>query len=112
MSASPVLSPNRPVRCPICGTERLQRRSARDPIDRLRSMYTFFQRGTPSDDPLSRFAHESDLRGFFLELIEKHPHIANNPQVNMLATEGAYTRPPGPADLARATETMLDVALN
>jgi hypothetical protein len=60
---------------------------------------------------LSRLAHEADLRGFFRELLDKHPHIANNPQVNMLATDGAYTRPPGPGDLARATETMLDASL-
>jgi hypothetical protein len=83
----------------------------RDPIDRLGSIYTFFQQDAPTGDPLSRLAHESDLRGFFVELLEKHPHIANNPQVNMLAGDGAYTRPPGPADLARATQTMLDAAL-
>ena len=83
----------------------------RDPIDRLGSIYTFFQQDAPTGDPLSRLAHESDLRGFFVELLEKHPHIANNPQVNMLAGDGAYTRPPGPADLVRATETMLDAAL-
>jgi cytoskeletal protein CcmA (bactofilin family) len=35
MSASPVLSPNRRVRCPICGSERLQLRTERDHIDRL-----------------------------------------------------------------------------
>jgi len=83
----------------------------RDPIDRLSSIYTFFQQDALSDDPLNQLAHESDLRGFFVELLDKHPHIANNPQVNMLAGDGAYTRPPGPADLARATETMLDAAL-
>lgn len=82
----------------------------RDPIDRLGSIYTFFQQGVPTDDPLSQLAHQADLRGFFGELLEKHPHIANNPQVNMLAGDGAYTRPPSPADLARATETMLDAA--
>jgi hypothetical protein len=83
----------------------------RDPIDRLGSIHTYFQQGASTDDPLSRLAHESDRRGFFAELLDKHPHIANNPQVNMLAGDGAYTRPPGPADLARATRTMLDAAL-
>jgi hypothetical protein len=83
----------------------------RDPIDRLRSIYTFFRQGAATDDPLSQRAHEADLRGFLLELIDHHPHLANSPQVNMLATEGAYTRPPGPADLARATATMLDASL-
>ena len=29
----------------------------------------------------------------------------------MLATDGAYTRPPGPADLERATQTLLNAAL-
>lgn len=35
MGTSPALSPNRRIRCPICGTERLQLRSERDHIDRL-----------------------------------------------------------------------------
>ncbi len=83
----------------------------RDPIDRLGSIYTFFQQGALSDDPLNRLAHESDLRGFFSELLDKHPHIANNPQVNMLAGDGAYTRPPGPADLARGVHQRLALLL-
>lgn len=35
MGTAPALSPNRRIRCPICGTERLQLRSERDHIDRL-----------------------------------------------------------------------------
>ena len=35
MGTPPALSPTRLVRCPSCGSERLQRRSERDPIDRL-----------------------------------------------------------------------------
>ena len=83
----------------------------RDPIDRLRSIYNHFLQAAPSDDPLSFLAHQSGLRGFVEGLLDQHPHIANNPQVNMLATDGAYTRPPGAADLARATGTMLEAAL-
>ena len=35
MGESPILSPNRRIRCPSCGGERLAVRSERDPIDRL-----------------------------------------------------------------------------
>jgi cytoskeletal protein CcmA (bactofilin family) len=35
MGASPILSPNRTIRCPSCGSDRLQVRSERDPTDRL-----------------------------------------------------------------------------
>jgi len=35
MGDSPILSPNRRIRCPSCGTEKLRLRSERDPIDRL-----------------------------------------------------------------------------
>src|ERR1019366_5590092 len=35
MCTPPVLSPTRLARCPRCGSERLQRCPARDPVDRL-----------------------------------------------------------------------------
>jgi len=35
MGASPVVNPNRRIRCPSCGSERLQLRTERDRIDRL-----------------------------------------------------------------------------
>jgi cytoskeletal protein CcmA (bactofilin family) len=35
MGASPVVNPNRRIRCPSCGSERLQLRTERDHIDRL-----------------------------------------------------------------------------
>lgn len=34
MGASPFFNPDRPVRCPSCGSEQLQCRSDRDPVDR------------------------------------------------------------------------------
>jgi cytoskeletal protein CcmA (bactofilin family) len=53
MSTSPVPSPNRSVRCPICGSERLKLRSERDPIDRL------YQ--TPSDRVRRLFVSDMQL---------------------------------------------------
>jgi len=73
----------------------------RDPLERLRSVYHHFRRAEPVDD-LSARAKEMDLRSFLDLLIRKHPHLVNDVQVNILANQAAYTRPPGPADLAAA----------
>ena len=73
----------------------------RDPLERLRSVYHHFRRAEPVDD-LSARAKEMDLRSFLDLLIRKHPHLVNDVQVNILANRAAYTRPPGPADLAAA----------
>ena len=53
MGTSPAVSPTRLVRCPVCGSERLQLRSERDPIDRL------YQ--TPSDRVRRLFAADMQL---------------------------------------------------
>jgi len=53
MGAAPAVSPNRIVRCPSCGSERLQLRSERDPIDRL------YQ--TPSDRVRRLFVADMQL---------------------------------------------------
>jgi len=52
MGAAPAVNPNRRVHCPSCGSDRLQVRSERDPIDRL------YQ--TPSD--MVRRLFVADLR--------------------------------------------------
>ena len=82
----------------------------RDPIDRIRSIYSYFRKGVSEDDPLCRLAHANSMGGFIAQLIDGYPHMVNNAQVNMLATDGAYRRPPGPADLERALRTMLDMS--
>jgi hypothetical protein len=79
----------------------------RDPIDRIYSIYTFFRKHPPQPDPLSVVAHETTLGRFVAQLVERSPHLVNDVQVTMLATDGAYLRPPSEADLARATETLL-----
>lgn len=82
----------------------------RDPIDRIHSMYSFFRKHPPGSDPLSALAHETTLGRYVAHLVERFPHVVNNVQVTMLATDGAYLRPPSEKDLDRATETLLDMS--
>jgi ribosomal protein S18 acetylase RimI-like enzyme len=82
----------------------------RDPIDRIYSIYTFFRQHPPQSDPLSALAHETTLGRFVAQLVEGYPHLVNDVQVTMLATDGAYRRPPGARDLARATQTLLGMS--
>ncbi len=82
----------------------------RDPIDRIHSMYAFYRMHPPGSDTLSRLAHEATLGRFVAHLVERFPHVVNNIQVTMLATDGAYLRPPSEKDLARATGTLLDMS--
>jgi hypothetical protein len=78
----------------------------RDPIDRISSIYTFFRKNPPQGDALSALAHETTLGRFVAHLVEHSPHMVNDVQVTMLATDGAYIRPPCEQDLVRATETL------
>jgi hypothetical protein len=82
----------------------------RDPIDRIYSIYTFFRKYPPQSDPLSVLAHETTLARFVAQLVERSPHLVNDVQVTMLATDGAYIRPPGEKDLGRAAETLLHMS--
>jgi hypothetical protein len=82
----------------------------RDPIDRLRSIYDFCRQGAPGADPLRALAHAAPLAEFLAGLAAHFPHVVNNPQVTFLATDGAYRRPAGPADLERAARTMREMS--
>jgi hypothetical protein len=82
----------------------------RDPIDRIYSIYTFFRKHPAQSDSLSVLAHETTLGRFVGHLVECSPHLVNDVQVTMLATDGAYLRPPSEGDLARATETLLGMS--
>ena len=82
----------------------------RNPIDRIYSTYTFFRKYPAQSDPLSVLAHETTLGRFVGHLVERCPHLVNDVQVTMLATDGAYLRPPSEGDLERATETLLGMS--
>ncbi|MBZ5591251.1 MAG: hypothetical protein LAP39_03380 [Acidobacteriia bacterium] len=81
----------------------------REPLDRLWSMYQHFRRADPVDD-LSRKAQEMDARSFFDFLLENHPHLVNDVQVNVLANGAAYTRPPDSVDLAAALKVAREMS--
>jgi hypothetical protein len=82
----------------------------RHPLDRIRSMYTYFRR-IDSRDPLCRMARTRNLREFVDGLIDGYPHLIHNAQVVLLGHGGLFTRPANEEDLARATQVLLDMAV-
>jgi hypothetical protein len=76
----------------------------RNPIDRIRSIYDFSRQAVPNGDPMTSVAKELDIRSFVRFLIDKHPNLVSNPQVNLIANGGA--RIPTPADLHRAIDRV------
>ena len=82
----------------------------RHPLDRLQSMYSYFQR-IDSDDPLCRMAHQESSRSFFRKLMGSAPHLVSNVQVTMLALGGAFTRPVDTPDVEVAADIVAKMAI-
>ncbi len=82
----------------------------RDPLQRLWSMFKFLQRSKPVEE-LSGLPAPLDARTFFAELLDKHPHIINDVQANILANRGEYTRPPSEPDLRVALDYLPQVSI-
>jgi hypothetical protein len=77
----------------------------RNPLDRLQSLYSYFQR-IDADDPLCRLARQDHPRSFFKKLIDNAPHLVSNVQVTMLAQGGAFTRPVDVGDVDAAADVI------
>jgi len=78
----------------------------RDPIDRIRSIYTYFRQKPIPGVPLSDLANRATLGDFVAGMIRDFPIFVKNVQVNLLARAGDSDEP-GPRDLEVATERML-----
>jgi hypothetical protein len=78
----------------------------RDPIDRIRSIYTYFRRRPNPADPMSDLANRAALSDFIAGMIQDFPLFVKNVQVNLLAC-GGDSDEPEPRDLDLATERML-----
>jgi hypothetical protein len=61
----------------------------RRPFQRLLSIYKYFRR-IPISSDIIRAAVELDFTDFVQLLIERYPHMVDNPQVNTLANYGFY----------------------
>lgn len=83
----------------------------RHPLDRLRSIYDFYRRVESSDDPLASAARSAGLKQFVEHLLNSHPHLVNDAQVNFLANGGRYTHPPSTADLESAAAVITQAAV-
>jgi hypothetical protein len=82
----------------------------RNPLDRLQSVYSYFQR-IDADDPLCRLARQEHARTFFKKLIDTAPHLVSNVQVTMLAQGGAFTRPVDTPDVEAAADVVGKMAI-
>jgi hypothetical protein len=78
----------------------------RDPIDRIRSIYTYFRRRPNPADPMSALANRAALGDFIAGMIQDFPLFVKNVQVNLLAC-GGDSDEPEPRDLDLATERMM-----
>ena len=78
----------------------------RDPIDRIRSIYTYFRRRPNPADPMSDLANRTTLGDFMAGMIRDFPLFVRNVQVNLLACVGDSDEPE-PRDLDLATQRML-----
>jgi hypothetical protein len=78
----------------------------RDPIDRIRSIYTYFRRRPNPADPMSDLANRATLGDFIAGMIRDFPLFVKNVQVNLLACGGDSDEPEA-RDLDLATERMM-----
>ena len=78
----------------------------RDPIDRIRSIYTYFRQKPNPADAMSDLANRTALGDFIAGMIQDFPLFVKNVQVNLLAC-GGDSDEPEPRDLDVATERML-----
>ena len=82
----------------------------RHPLDRLQSLYSYFQK-ILVDDPLCRLARQEPPRSFFKKLVDSAPHLISNVQVTMLAQGGAFTRPVDTPDVEFAADVVANMAI-
>ena len=82
----------------------------RHPLDRLQSMYSYFQR-IDSDDPLCRLARRESSRSFLKKLMDGATHLVSNVQVTMLALGGVFTRPVDTHEVDVAADVVGKMAL-
>ena len=78
----------------------------RDPIDRIRSIYTYFRQRPNPADPMSDLANRAALGDFIAGMIQDFPLFVKNVQVNLLACAGDSDEPE-PRDLDLAIQRML-----
>jgi hypothetical protein len=81
----------------------------RDPLDRIRSMYDYFRQKPVPGEPASDLAGAESIGGFIAGLVKHHDYRVSNVQVNLLAN-GIVNDVPVEADLARATNVMLQTS--
>jgi hypothetical protein len=78
----------------------------RDPIDRIRSIYTYFRQKPNPADAMSELANRTEPGDFVSGMIRDFPLFIKNVQVNLLACVGDSDEPE-PRDLDLAIERMM-----
>jgi hypothetical protein len=82
----------------------------RRPLARFLSIYKFYRRSN-LDHPIAQAARTLLPSQFVRLLIERHPHMIDNPQVNVFANHGTYRRPVSDADFATACARVQQYSL-
>jgi len=92
----------------------------RHPLDRIRSIYTYF-RGMESNgiseskgalkDPLGELARRHMPREFVSALLRDRPHMISDVQVMLLGHAGIFTRPATEEDFERAVAALPDMSI-
>ena len=81
----------------------------RDPLPRLWSMYKFQRRNAPIE--VGHTSKLPDAQSYFADLLEQHPQLINDVQVNIMANRGEYTRPPTETDLRVALDYLRQISV-
>jgi len=82
----------------------------RDPLDRLRSTYDYFREKPFPGLAASDLANNYGIGEFLERIVEGHPWLIQDAQVNILAGRSPDDPPAGPAELEIALRTMLATA--
>ena len=81
----------------------------RHPIDRLNSMYSFYNRSKINDDISTQKAKELSLSEYIDWIMETKHYIAINSQTCLFSKSGAFYYPPSNLDLEYAIQTIENV---
>jgi len=82
----------------------------RNPLDRVWSIYKYFNRIETANE-LGVRAKQMDAKSFAELLVRDYPQMVNDVQVNLLTNGGVYLRPPDQADFELAAHVVQRMSL-
>lgn len=83
----------------------------RHPLDRLRSMYDYFQSYDLEETELVKLARSGSIAAFLGKLAEKNTYLASNVQTTIFGKQGDFYFPPARHDLEKAWQHLSDARI-